>query len=112
MSLSRVWSTATVTIGLLAGAMPAIAQAPGVYYAWRAIETDLIGCIDRATAAFSNQELQNIQVEANSVSGSTEDATALLICMVDGTNTNAMVVVSSVDDDIAFELRESLKAVF
>lgn len=113
---SRFWSTALVSISLLMGVSPAQAQAPGIYYSWREIQADLAGCINRATAALNTQGIGNIQVEVNSISGSTENATAVFVCLEDTStatvSTTVMIMVSSPDDDTAIELRESLKAIF
>ena len=112
MVWSRFWSVTLVSIGLLLGSRPAQAEAPGIYYSWRSIDADVAGCIDRAIAALNTQEVGNIQVEVNSISGSTENATAVFVCLRDANSTTVMIMVSSLDDDVAIELRESLKTVF
>ncbi|MGF1521453.1 MAG: hypothetical protein ACFBSF_03940 [Leptolyngbyaceae cyanobacterium] len=108
----RFWMPALVGVSLIALGNSAKAEAPGIYYSWRDIDADVIGCIDRATAALNTQALENIQVEVNSISGSNEDATAVFVCLEDTDSTTVMIMVSSTDDDRAFELRESLKDVF
>ncbi|MBE7382178.1 MAG: hypothetical protein F6J95_012280 [Leptolyngbya sp. SIO1E4] len=112
VTLSRFWSAAVVSASLFVGVSPAEAQAPGLYYSWRSINTDTVGCIDRATTALNTQELENIQVEGNSISGTTENATAVFVCLEDADTTTVMIMVSSVDDENAFALRESLKGAF
>jgi hypothetical protein len=91
---------------------PANAQAPGLYYAWRAVDGDVVTCLDRSTAALQTQELANVQVEGNSVAGTTEDATAIFVCFDNSGETTVMIMVSSNDDDSALELREALKEQF
>ena len=110
--LFRLGSVMGVTAGGVLAAFPAQAQAPGLYYAWRSIDGDLAACLDRSTTALTSQELSNIQVEGNSVAGKTEDSTAVFVCLTETTATTVMIMVSSTSDDLAFELRERLKASF
>ncbi|NER81662.1 MAG: hypothetical protein F6K42_19280 [Leptolyngbya sp. SIO1D8] len=112
VTCSRLWSVVVVSASVWVGVSPAQAQAPGLYYSWRSIDTDTVGCIDRATAALNSQALENIQIEGNSISGTTENATAVFVCLAEADATTVMIMVSSVDDDSAFELRESLKGAF
>ena len=112
MGVSRFWSTAVVGVSLLTWGTLVKAEAPGIYYSWRSIDADITGCIDRATTALNTQELENIQVEVNSISGSTENATAVFVCLENTGSTTVMIMVSSTDDDTAFELREALKDIF
>ncbi|MEM9007246.1 MAG: hypothetical protein AAGE59_27430 [Cyanobacteria bacterium P01_F01_bin.86] len=112
MVVSRFWSTAIASVSLLFWNHPVQAEAPGIYYAWRSIDADITGCIDRATVALDTQELANIQIEVNSISGTTENATALFVCFENAGSTTVMIMVSSTDDDTAFELRELLKDIF
>ncbi|MEO1297762.1 MAG: hypothetical protein AAFW75_18670 [Cyanobacteria bacterium J06636_16] len=108
----RFWMPALISASLIAWGSPAKAEAPGIYYSWRDIDADITVCIDRATAALNTQALENIQIEANSISGSNENATAVFVCLEDTDSTTVMIMVSSTNDDTAFELRESLKEVF
>lgn len=109
---SRVWSATVVGIGLLMGGTSAKAQSPGLYYSWRSIDNDITGCIDRAATAMNSQELGNIQIESNSISGTTEDTTAVFVCLEGPGSTTVMIMVSSINDENAFELREALKGAF
>lgn len=113
MVTSRVWPLIAVgaSMAFWAGS-PARAQSPGLYYAWRVLDGDVATCIDRSAAALTEQELSNIQVEGNSVAGTTENATAVFVCLNNVESTTVMIMVSSTNDDVAFELRETLKAAF
>ncbi|MGF1460460.1 MAG: hypothetical protein ACFBSG_15720 [Leptolyngbyaceae cyanobacterium] len=112
MAISRIWTFAAIAAGLVFGAAPARAESPGLYYAWRTLEADVVACIDRSTTALSNQGLGNIQVEGNSVAGTTEDSTAVFVCLESLDDLTVMIMVSSNNDDTAFELRETLKTSF
>ena len=112
MAISRYWSVAIAGVSLFIGGQSAHAEAPGLYYSWRSIDSDLVSCIDRSTAALNSQELNNIQIEDNSIAGSNENASAAFVCLEDHDSTTVMIMVSSTDDDIAFELREALKEAF
>lgn len=112
MITSRAWPLAAIGIGLAFAAAPARAQSPGLYYAWRSLDGPVTACIDRSTTALTNQALNNIQVEGNSVAGTTENATAVFVCLDNVESTTVMIMVSSTDDDVAFELREVLKDSF
>ena len=112
MITSRVWPIITMVIGMTVSALPARAQSPGIYYAWRSIDGDVTTCIDRSTAALNNQELDNIQIEGNSAVGTTDNATALFVCLDNTDSVTVMIVVSSTEDEAAFELRETLKEIF
>ncbi len=97
-------------LALLGIAAPVQAEAPRLYYAWRSIHQDLTTCLDRSTAALASQQLSNIQVEGNSVSGTTEAATAIFVCLTEApTDTTVMIMVASQDDAVALQLRETLK---
>lgn len=112
MVISRICTVCALTAGVVLAGLPARAQSPGLYYAWRSIDADLMACIDRSTTALNNQGLNNIQVEANSVAGTTENSTVAFVCLQNPTDMTVMIMVSSNDDDTAFELREALKANF
>jgi len=112
MVTSRVWPLIATGAALFASAVPARAQSPGLYYAWRALDGDVSTCIDRSVSALNNQELSNIQIEDNSVAGTTENATAVFVCLVNPDSVTVMIMVSSTNDDVAFELRENLKVAF
>ncbi|MGD1929758.1 MAG: hypothetical protein ACFB12_12685 [Leptolyngbyaceae cyanobacterium] len=116
MTISRVWSVLAIGASATFWGLAAQAQAPGLYYAWRSINGDLTACLNRSTAALTSQELDNIQVEGNSVAGTTADSTAVFVCLesLDTTTvtTTVMIMVSSNNDDVAFELRETLKESF
>lgn len=108
------WVSSAVGMGVLAVATTARAEAPGIYYSWRTLETNVPQCIDRASQALSTQNFQDIRTESNSIAGRTEDTTAVFICFGDATTsaTTVMVIVSSEDDETAVTLREALKASF
>lgn len=109
----RAWTVAAaVGASVTVGGLPAQAEAPGLYYSWRSIDGDLTNCLDRAAKALSDQSLSNIQIEGTSVSGTTENASAAFVCMVDTSATTVMIMVSSTDDDVAVLLREALKGTF
>lgn len=109
----RIGTMFGISVGLVvAAAGSARAQSPGLYYAWRSIDGDAAACIERATTALTNEALDNIQVEDNSVAATTEDSTAVFVCLENSTETTVMIMVSSTDDDTAFTLREMLKEGF
>lgn len=108
----RVWPVIAVGASLALSALPARAQAPGLYYAWRSLEGDVATCIDRSTTALNTQELSDIQVEGNSVAGTTENAAAVFVCLDSTDAVTVMIMVSSTDDEAAFQLREALKESF
>jgi hypothetical protein len=93
---------------------PARAQAPSLYYAWRALDTDVAACLDRASTVLTTQQLGNVQVAGNSVAGTTDSAIAMFVCLTEPTTaaTTVMIMVSSPNDDEAFQLRETLKDQF
>ena len=104
-----------VSLGAIALATPVQAQAPGIYYSWRSLTTDLTQCLVRSEAALAETELAGIVVDGNSVSGRTETATALFICLenVEAVEeVTVMLIVSSDDEDAAIVLREALKENF
>ncbi|HEY9889064.1 MAG TPA: hypothetical protein V6D02_11730 [Candidatus Obscuribacterales bacterium] len=108
----RLWPTLAIGTGLALLGLPARAQVPNLYYSWRSLEVDVATCLDRSTTALTAQSLGNIQVQDNSVAGFTEEATAVFVCLGDVNATTVMLMVSSNDDDVAFNLREILKASF
>lgn len=112
MAISRIFSTFAIGASMALLSLPAKAQAPAVYYAWRSIEGDIAACLNRSTAALQNQNLGNIQSQGNSVAGTSDIATAVFICFDNAIDTTVMIVVSSNDDDTAFNLREGLKSAF
>ncbi|MDB9529189.1 hypothetical protein PN498_24570 [Oscillatoria sp. CS-180] len=109
---ARIGSAIAIGASIAFSGLPARAQSPGLYYAWRSINDDVMVCLDRSTAALSSQGVGNIQVEGNSVAGTTDEATAVFVCLDNADATTVMIMVSSNDDDIAFDLRETLKTVF
>jgi hypothetical protein len=112
MNIGTRWMAAIAGLGCLVEVAPAQAEAPGVYYAWRSVNISVNRCLTQATAALNGQSLQAVASEGNSVSGRTEDATALFVCLDEGEATTVMVVVSSTNDETAFNLREALKTAF
>lgn len=115
MVLSRLWSipwSIAIATASVVVAGPARAEAPGLYYSWRTINDDVATCINRSTAALTSQTLGNLQIEGNSVAGSSENATAIFVCMENRGTTTVMIMVSSMDDATAFALREALKGSF
>lgn len=93
-------------------AAAAQAEAPGVYYSWRALDTTVSQCLDRANQALTDQSLQDIQTEGNSVAGRNDESTAIFVCLEDSQATTVMVIVASENDDAAVNLRETLKSIF
>lgn len=90
--------------------MPARAETPAVYYSWRSLTVEPSDCMAQARSALSDQRLFDIQTIDNSVSGRTETATAVIVCLEQGLeNSTLMVVVSSLDDEAAIALRDALK---
>ncbi|MEO1094694.1 MAG: hypothetical protein AAFX01_07315 [Cyanobacteria bacterium J06638_28] len=112
MVMLRYWSTLVLGTSLALVGLPARAEAPGIYYSWRSINGDVVQCIDRSTAVLNEQQLENIQVEGSSVAGMTATARAVFVCLDSNDTTTVMIMVSSVDDTVAFELREALKTGF
>ncbi|RZM79619.1 hypothetical protein [Leptolyngbya iicbica] len=112
MAISRIGALVGLSAGLLGAIAPAWGQSPGLYYAWRSVEMNLTTCLDRSTAALTNAGLTDIQVEGNSVAGTTDISTAVFVCLENSEPMTVMIMVSSTDDDAAFDLRETLKASF
>lgn len=112
MVISRIGALLAIGTGLALTALPARAQSPGLYYAWRTVDADLLTCLDRSTTALNAEGLSNIQVEGNSAAGTTEDSTAVFVCLENPDAMTVMIMVSSTDDDTAFTLREILKDSF
>lgn len=112
MVISRIGTLLALGTGLALAALPARAQSPGLYYAWRSVEIDVAACLDRSTTALTNEGLTNIQVEGNSVAGTLEDSTAVFVCLQNPEAITVMIMVSSTNDDTAFTLRETLKESF
>jgi len=104
--------TALMGAGMVAVGTPAQAEAPGLYYAWRTISEGADTCLNRSRVALNIQQLTNIQLEGNSIAGTTENATAVFVCLEGRDATTVMIMVSSTDDTVAFELREALKQSF
>lgn len=112
MVISRISTLLALGAGLALAALPARAQSPGLYYAWRSVDTDIVTCLERSTTALNDEGLGNIQVEGNSAAGTTADATAVFVCLQNPDAITVMIMVSSTDDDRAFALRETLKESF
>lgn len=112
MVIARISTLLALGTGLALAALPARAQSPGLYYAWRSVDTDIITCLERSTTALNEEGLGNIQVEGNSVAGTTVDSTAVFVCFQNPDAITVMIMVSSTDDDTAFTLRETLKESF
>lgn len=101
-------------------ATAAQAEAPDVFYSWRALETDVAQCLDRSAQALGSQGLLDVQIDGNSVGGRTDETTAVFVCL-EGTQaeaqttspaTTVMVIVAGTSDDAALALREALKTAF
>jgi hypothetical protein len=88
------------------------AEPPGIYYSWRAMNTNVTECIGQASQALESQNLNPIQTDAISIAGRSADTTAVFVCMESSDSTMVMVIVASSDDDQALALREALKQVF
>jgi hypothetical protein len=104
--------TAAVALGWSLWATAAQAEAPGVYYSWRALDTDVNQCLERANQALTSQALVDVQIEGNSVAGRTENATAVFVCLEENQATTVMVIVAGNNDEAALNLRETLKMAF
>ena len=101
-----------VGLGSLAVAAAAQAEPPGVYYAWRAMDTNVSQCLNQAEQALESQDLTTVQTDDISIAGRSEDSTAVFVCLENTDATTVMVIVASTDDDQALALREALKAEF
>jgi len=112
MTVRDAIATAMVGAGVLLLGAPARAEARGVYYSWRALDTDPEQCIDRAVRALDSESLVDVRVEGNSVVGRNPDATAVFVCLQDSAASTVMVIVASSDDASAITLREALKTAF
>jgi hypothetical protein len=112
MVIPRRWAVGAIGASLALSSLPARAEAPGLYYAWRSLDGDITVCLDRATGALNREAVTNIQVEGNSVAGTTADASAVFVCLDGNPSTTVMIMVASNNDAIAFELREALKVAF
>lgn len=100
---------------ILASAAAAQADPPGIYYSWQAMATDVNQCIGQAENALESQDLAPVQMDAISIAGQSDEATAVFVCMEapDGAAyTTVMVIVASADNDQALALREALKQAF
>ncbi|MEM8545322.1 MAG: hypothetical protein AAGF66_15190 [Cyanobacteria bacterium P01_H01_bin.119] len=109
---STVFAPMTLGLGLVALAAPAQAEAPGLFYSWRSLDTSVTQCVTQAETAMVTVALDNINVEPTSVAGRTEDSTALFVCLDNGADTTVMVIVSGDDEEEAIEIREALKRAF
>ena len=112
MVIARISTLLALGGGLALAALPARAQSPGLYYAWRSVDTDIVTCLERSTTALNEEGLGNVQVEGNSVAGTTAESTAVFVCLQNPDAITVMIMVSSTDDDSAFTLRETLKESF
>jgi hypothetical protein len=91
-------------------ATPVQAETPAMYYSWRSLTIEPADCVVQARSALLDQRLFNIQTVDNSVSGQTETARAVIVCLEQGLeNSTIMVVVSSLDEEAAIALRDALK---
>lgn len=102
----------TLGLGVLALATPVKANAPGIFYSWRSLDTTVAQCVTQAEAAMTTIELTDISVDPTSVAGRTEESTALFVCLDNGVDTTVMVIVSGDNEDEAIEIREALKDEF
>lgn len=103
-------------LGLMAAATAAQAEPPGVYYSWRATDTDVAQCITQAEQALTAQNLTALQADATSIAGRSEDLTAVFICldnsMAISDSTTVMIIVAGGDDEQTVAMREALKTSF
>jgi hypothetical protein len=110
MAFLHRWMAAATTLGVLSLGLPARAEAPSVYYAWRTLEGTPAVCTEQARRALESQSLEQIQTAGTSASGQSANATAVVVCLEqDLDTTTVMVVVSSLDEEAALALREALK---
>jgi len=109
--LKRILLGSTVLAAYL-GATAAQAEPPGVYYSWRATNTDVAVCLDKAGEALESQNLAMVQADETSIAGRSEDSTAVFVCLENSDSTTVMVIVASTDDEQALALREALKEAF
>ncbi|MBD0336970.1 MAG: hypothetical protein ICV62_15885 [Cyanobacteria bacterium Co-bin13] len=112
MALLQRIASAALGLGILSAATAAQADAPGVFYSWRALDANVTQCLDRAGQALASQNLEGIQADLNSVGGSTDETTAIFVCLEDEQSTTVMVIVSGANEEAAVSLREALKSVF
>lgn len=110
MAFLHRWMAAATTLGILALGLPARADAPSVYYAWRILDGTPADCTEQARLALEGESLQQVQTAGTSASGQSADATAVVVCLEqDLDTTTVMVVVSSLNEEAALALREALK---
>ncbi|HEY9764484.1 MAG TPA: hypothetical protein V6D07_18295 [Trichocoleus sp.] len=112
MALLKRIAAGVVGLGVLASAAIARAEAPGVYYSWRELETTSPQCLDRANQALTGQELRDIRTDGNSIAGRNDEATAVFVCLQGQAGTTVMVIVAATNDEAAVNLREALKLAF
>ncbi|MBD0268856.1 MAG: hypothetical protein ICV77_11260 [Cyanobacteria bacterium Co-bin8] len=112
MALLHRIASAALGLGILSVATAAQAEAPGVYYSWRALDVNVSQCLSRASQALAGQDLEDVQTDLNSVGGRTEETTAIFVCLEDQQSTTVMVIVSGANEEAAVSLREALKAGF
>ncbi|NJL44733.1 MAG: hypothetical protein HC922_01270 [Leptolyngbyaceae cyanobacterium SM2_3_12] len=113
MQTTKLW---LASLGLMATATAVRAEPPGVFYSWRATNTDVPQCITQAEEALMAQNLTAIQADATSVAGRSEDITAVFICLDNAVSTPAsttvMIIVAGTDDEQTVAMREALKTSF
>lgn len=112
MALLRRIAAVAVGLGVFTSAAVVRAEAPGVYYSWRELDTTTPECLERANQALISQALQDIQTEGNSIAGRNDDATAVFVCLQGQEATTVMVIVAATYDEAAVNLREALKSAF
>ena len=113
MPITRPWMAAvTLPLGLLTLGLPARAEGPAIYYAWRSAAVNQTECLEQASQALTSQQLAPTQTDDTSVAGQGEDATAVFVCLQGVNATMVMVIVASPSQDRAMALREALKQAF
>ncbi|NJL49123.1 MAG: hypothetical protein HC929_18740 [Leptolyngbyaceae cyanobacterium SM2_5_2] len=110
-TLKLLW-LGSAGLAALLGATAVQAEPPGIYYSWRAVNTDVTACLNQAGEALESQNLATVQADETSIAGRSEDSTAVFVCLANPGSTTVMVIVASADDEQALALREALKEAF
>jgi hypothetical protein len=103
----------TAGLGLAATGPAALAEPPGVYYAWQVAPINTAQCLTLARQALASEGLEPMQNDATSIAGRSEAVTAMFVCAENPADvTTVMLVVASVDDAAALALRAALLLAF
>ncbi|TVQ08877.1 MAG: hypothetical protein EA368_10675 [Leptolyngbya sp. DLM2.Bin27] len=103
----------TAGLGLAMTGPAALADPPGVYYAWQVAPINTAHCLTLARQALAAEGLEPLQTDATSMAGRSEAVTAMFVCVENPTDvTTVMLVVASPDDEAALALRAALQLAF